>query len=80
MSVERDTTVGKHQRSEYLCRAKLLIQTVSTRRVVSYAYRKRCHSWQVLGVKIPMLAKLLLYAVSYGRVVGYALEKRCHSR
>jgi len=54
MPLKRDATAGEYWRCEYLGLAKLLTQAVSAERVVSYACRKRCHSWRVLGVKIPM--------------------------
>jgi len=54
MPVERDATAGEYCSSKCLHPAKLLPQAVIAERVVSYACRKRCHSWRVLGVKIPM--------------------------
>jgi len=58
MPLERNATAGEYWGSKYLCLAKLLLQAVSSGIVVSYACRKRCHSGQVLGVKIPMSGEI----------------------
>jgi len=58
MPVARDATAGEYWRSEYLHLAKLLTQAASSGRAVSYACRKRCRSWRVLVVKIPMSGEI----------------------
>jgi len=58
MLVQKDATAGVYWRSEYLCLAKLLTQAVSSGRVVSYACTKRCHSWRILEVRIPMSGEI----------------------
>jgi len=58
MVVQRDASAGTYWRSEYLHLAKLLMQAASFGKVVSYASRKRCHSWRILGVKIPLAGEI----------------------
>jgi len=58
MLLKRDATAGEYCRCEYLGLAKLLTQAASSGRAVSYACRKRCPSWRVLGVKIPMSGEI----------------------
>jgi len=58
MPLKRDATTGEYWRYEYLGLAKLLTQAASSVRAVSDACRKRCCSWRVLGVKIPISGEI----------------------
>ena len=54
MPIERDAVAGEFSGSKHLGLAKLLTQVARFERVVSYAYAKRCHSWCLLEVRIPV--------------------------
>jgi len=58
MHVERDARSGEYWRSKYLHLVKLLPPAVSSRRVVSYACRKRYYSGRVPEVEIPMSGEI----------------------